>query len=771
MPGAPRFGPIDRFAPAIAALLICASTSSSVQADVRDYAVEVSARVVSSPPSISFSWRPDPRANGYEVFKKAEADTAWSGPLARLGGSATTWADRDVFVGRAYEYSFRKTRGFVADTVTVAGGTILDFTIRDFWGDGICCLHGIGRYTVVGCGKIYAEGGEFGRSESVTFVAGGTDGACGQIIVSISLDYYGAETTWEIKDHTSGAILAQGGPYESPKYGHILAGIDVPALDDMGTVLLLVDQPVALPLAPELRRLEIDLIRDGYAVCRRDVPHDEGVPEVKERIKAECGRDPTIHTLLLFGNIAVPYSGNITEGHEDHVGAWPADTYYGDLDGIWTDDTVDNTTAARGENQNVPGDGKFDQSILPSDVDLQVGRIDLSRLSAFSIGEIGLLKRYLDKDHAFRGGEVTTVRRGLVTDRFGEAGGAAYAAVGWRTFAPMFGPSGVGTGAWLPTLVTRPHLCAYGCGPGSYTECGDVISTGDFAYREFQTIFTMLFGSYFGDWDNPNNVLRAALASKGRILTCCWASRPAWSFHHMALGYPIGTSARITQNNVDLYMAGDGSREVHTALMGDPTLKMCVVRPPRALRLDAVPPGRIRLAWSPPADSVIGYRIYRSGGIRGRFVPIDPAALADTTYLDGSPAEGWNVYSVRAVKRERTSSGTFFNLSPGAIDSLFVEPCADPQDFQVGMSTAPNPFRNSVSISLDLGCSTWATLGIFDSSGRRVRTIDLGPQTRGTYSVTWDGADDGGRDLPRGIYIVRLVSGKGTVSRKTVRLG
>ena len=59
----------------------------------------------------------------------------------------------------------------------------------------------------------------------------------------------------------------------------------------------------------------------------------------------------------------------------------------------------------------------------------------------------------------------------------------------------------------------------------------------------------MFFGSYFGDWDSPNNFLRAPLATPTYTLTSAWAGRPYWMFHHMALGETIGFSTRLTQNN------------------------------------------------------------------------------------------------------------------------------------------------------------------------------------------------------------------------------
>jgi hypothetical protein len=71
-------------------------------------------------------------------------------------------------------------------------------------------------------------------------------------------------------------------------------------------------------------------------------------------------------------------------------------------------------------------------------------------------------------------------------------------------------------------------------------------STSDFANGPVKSVFNMLFGSYFGDWENQNNFLRASIAAEGYTLTNCWAGRPNWHFHHMALGETIGYGTRLT---------------------------------------------------------------------------------------------------------------------------------------------------------------------------------------------------------------------------------
>ena len=760
---------------AIGLVIVAASPSRSAAA-TRNFAVEVHAVAQESPPRLDFSWRADPSAAEYRVFKKAVAESLWTGPIATLGGGATSFSDDDVAVGETYEYSFEKTRGIVIDTVAVTSGTAVTFTINDSWGDGICCEQGLGSYEVTGCGVGYAAGGAFGSSESTSFVVGSPEHPCSGVVIAVTLDIFGTETTWSLVDDSTGSILAQGGPYSAPKFGHILAGIRAPELEDAGTVLLLVAEPVVDSLAAELSRLEMDMIRDGYRVARRLVPDGTAVPAVKDLIVEACQSDQSISTLFLLGQIAVPYSGDIRGAHANHFGAWPADVYYGELDGVWTDSVVNNTSSTWPANHNVPGDGKFDQTYLPSDVDLEVGRVDLSRMTTFPESEVELLRRYLDKDHAFRSGEITVPRRGIIKDNVGELDGVAYACTGWRNFTAMFGPSGVGAASWLPTLETEAYLAAYGCGAGSFTSCSGVITTADFATRSIHAVFTMLMGSYFGDWDKPDDLLRASLGSAGYPLTCCWAGRPAWQMHHMALGYPIGHSARVTQNNHTLYMIGYGGRQVHIGLMGDPTLKLHVVKPPQGPGLEDLAEEGVGLAWGVPDDSVSGYHVYRAATIAGDFDRLNPTLIIDTVYVDHDPLPGRNVYMVRAVKLEVSASGTYFNLSPGAVDSIEVTAGVIPATGDTGaadatlLGSAPNPFAAGTDVAFRLTRRTRAVLTVHDTSGRLLRTVDGGWLGAGRHALRWDGRDSRGQTVAPGVYFLSVGTGRSRLSGKAVRV-
>jgi hypothetical protein len=52
---------------------------------------------------------------------------------------------------------------------------------------------------------------------------------------------------------------------------------------------------------------------------------------------------------------------------------------------------------------NTPNDGKYDQTFLPSDLALELGRVDFWNITAFAPKtEEDLLRQYLNKDHNFR---------------------------------------------------------------------------------------------------------------------------------------------------------------------------------------------------------------------------------------------------------------------------------------------------------------------------------------------------------------------------------
>lgn len=470
--------------------------------------------------------------------------------------------------------------------------------------------------------------------------------------------------------------------------GQVLAGVEIPAVEQRGKVLLVVDQAHSTALAGELERLRMDLIGDGWMVIRENVSPAWGAPAVKEVIQGHYNVDPAaMKAVFLVGHVAVPYSGDYdADWHADHRGAWPADSYYADMDGVWTDSTVTSTGANKAWNHNIPGDGKFDQTEIPSDLELQVGRVDLSNLTCYANkvparSEVDLLRNYLEKNHRWRHGMNPLPRRGFIIDTFGDIDQEAYAANGWRNFSSMFGIGNVvegEPGTFFSTLATEGYGWAYGSGGGGWSHCDPIGTSDDFALNDPKVAFTGFFGSYFGDWDNESNFLRAGLASGTHTVATAWMGRPHWFFHRMGLGETIGFSLLQAQNNGaegPYEPVNWGTRQVHVSLLGDPTLRMHPVIPASNVTLE-VGTGEVVLNWDASTDTnIVSYFIYRAGTLAE---PFERVGETSTTTFSDPAGTTTDRYMIRALKLETTPTGSYYNLSQGVFTEGVIEEPEEP---------------------------------------------------------------------------------------------
>ena len=539
----------------------------------------------------------------------------------------------------------------------------------------------------------------------------------------------------------------------------------MPAIEYRGTVVLLVDSNYVIDLKTEIDRLEMDLIGDGWRIIRHDISRGTSVSDIRDLIIADKTATPELSTVFLLGHIPVPYSGNINpDAHGDHLGAWPADLYYGEIDGSWTDASINNVTASRDENDNIPGDGKFDQSVIPSDVDLEVGRVDLYNMPAFALSDVELIRQYLNKNHDFRHAILKAEKRALIDDNF-KSYDEGFAQTGWRYFSAMFGADNVSALDFLGTLATESYLWAYGCGGGSYTSCGGIGKTTDIAATTIKAVFTPLFGSYFGDWDAQNNFLRAPLAAPTSPLATFWAGRPHWHIHHMDLGKHIGYSTRLTQNNSSLYPAGYGARWVHVALMGDPTLSMHIVEPATSLKADSVGNVTVQLNWTASADpDILGYEIFRANSLKSKFEKINSNLVIGNSYLDEASLNGNNVYMIRAMKLQVSGSGSFYQLSQGIFDSTSTNwpTSLQEKEAQAIVSTYPNPTKDELTVLIKRNQAKDVQISLSNAVGQQLYHNQL-QDAQNELIVKLRLAEYG-----KGIYFLNINSDATTSIRKII---
>jgi hypothetical protein len=540
---------------------------------------------------------------------------------------------------------------------------------------------------------------------------------------------------------------------------YVVTGIDFPLVANRGTMLLLIKKEIADSLVQEIMQLQSDLTGDGWLVKQKVVHDSEDVPAIKSWIVAQYNADPEVKSLFILGHVPVPYSGHIfPDGHTNHMGAWPADGYYGDMDGVWTDLTNFGTPSAFPQNWNLSVDGKFDQSQYPSDIELEIGRVDLFTNAGLTYSEVDLTRRYLEKLHNYKFKLTEVVARGLVDNNFSQP--ENFAASGYRNFYSLLGYENVFNSDFVGQLADSSYQWAYGCGAGSITSCSGVATFSDFFAGTFNGVFTMLFGSLFGDWNLSNNLLVGAISSKGSILTSCWAGRPHWFFHPMGMGHTIGHCTKLTMNDSLDYTESYGKRMVHIGLMGDPSLRQHVLEPVGSVTVQPYP-GFVSIAWQAPLDSVDGYCVYKRDASSGKYLRISPNLVSNTYFYDMNPSTGLNYYMVRSVKRTNNSGGTYYNQGQGIFKvSMYPgSPNQLEENIFADLNIAPNPSRGRFKV-YGSGITDKTLLSLFDLTGRAVPCHCT--YEKGRIEIVYEGS-------AAGVYFMQIsvVNGE-TVVRKVV---
>lgn len=610
-------------------------------------------------------------------------------------------------------------------------------------------------------------------------------------------------------------------PYEK----YVLAANQGAAIADRGTILLVIDETqldttrdaAGTTLAPALQKYKMDLIADGYRVMqivapRVDVPRtfpaggEDSTPEqitahsaswigpvmaLKQQIRSIWQSTPDLKTVLLLGHVPLPYSGMIspdsTIGHEQSLGAWPADIFYSTLstpDSLWLDEQTIGTIDAH---INLPGDGKFDQDYLTQlglgteyenavFSDVAVGRVDFAMLANFlgvnltagakaTPAETELLARYLEKVHEYKTGQWNVKRQALFEEAFpfGEyydtnrlTPNVGLDQVKFGTVSP-FEPSLVNYDAPYPSNVPPPTtydlnndswLWMYtGAGGfplrstlqynpnrqlrsdqyvnGAYSSASDFTKNNQFGTHK--SVFNFIYGSYVGDWDYRDSLLRTVIAEpQGYGLVSMWGARPVWQQHHMGLGEPLSVSAVKSWNNFgakNAYGYDPNSGSTRQSVLGDPTLRQDSLAPATDVRVDLWNASGNRVAWNASSDAgVIGYYVFRASAIDGSYSLLNSTPVSGTSFVDASlTSPNGAYYMVRAAKLETTPSGSYVNLALGAYSA--------PQVVAATFNSADRPHSVTLTFSHDVGSSLSASDLIIAGNRKNFSTGAMVPIT------------------------------------------
>lgn len=157
------------------------------------------------------------------------------------------------------------------------------------------------------------------------------------------------------------------------------------------------------------------------------------------------------------------------------------------------------------------------------------------------------------------------------------------------------------------------------------------------------------------------------------------------------------------------------------------------------------------------AGDAAGGNMFPPYGERDNYIVINKQGIVRfNTYPKYSYGEAWHVEEIR-----------------GCIDSLISSSVSvDPAGSRaLSLSSHPNPFRHTSAVELVLPeRAREARVGVFDLSGRLIRSLVEGDLPAGTHRWTWDGRTNQGERARAGIYLIRAAVDGRNLSRRITRL-
>ncbi len=165
----------------------------------------------------------------------------------------------------------------------------------------------------------------------------------------------------------------------------------------------------------------------------------------------------------------------------------------------------------------------------------------------------------------------------------------------------------------------------------------------------------------------------------------------------------------------------------------------------------------VLVEWTTQSEeNNLGFFVLRSDALGGSYETLNAeiipgagtSAVPNTyTFLDKPPQPGTYYYKLKQVDAD----GTAHAYGPLTV----AVGCEPPERFGLGPA-APNPSEGSVIIAYNVPRRDHVRLGVYDVSGRLVRTVLDETQDAAQHRVLWDARDDAGRRVGAGRYVCRF---------------
>lgn len=104
-------------------------------------------------------------------------------------------------------------------------------------------------------------------------------------------------------------------------------------------------------------------------------------------------------------------------------------------------------------------------------------------------------------------------------------------------------------------------------------------------------------------------------------------------------------------------------------------------------------------------------------------------------------------------------------------DATAEAPGAPLEEDRLVLRSYPNPFSRLTVLRLQLPADGSVEVAIYDVAGKRVRSLASGMLEAGSRSFDWDGTNEGGHNVPNGVYLCRVVTGAFSTSTTLTVVG
>jgi hypothetical protein len=149
------------------------------------------------------------------------------------------------------------------------------------------------------------------------------------------------------------------------------------------------------------------------------------------------------------------------------------------------------------------------------------------------------------------------------------------------------------------------------------------------------------------------------------------------------------------------------------------------------------------------------------GDVPETLVPTSPELAPDAPFLADLVA------AVRAIRQayDQRLAGL-----PALLDFPAGPAPPGSQSRSVVLQNYPNPFADETTIEYSIVDEGDVSLDVFDALGQLVVTLAAGHHEPATYTVAWNGRSGNGREVPTGVYVIRLSTGQGTSAVRALKL-